>query len=493
MKLGGNLEVQTTFQGTLSHQPAWSGSSGAQDRYRDYFTTRSRMTFQVDTRTATEYGVVRTFGDMRATFDTLNSGNGTNPNAFVNAATIAGGNGLTNTVSNGYTAVGFLFIQFAGFTFGKSASAYSVPWQSFPGNTSAFLIGSNDSATGVNNIQYSAAFGNGVSAAIGLDEPRVYDRTNLFNVSGGATVFAGSLGTNSYTGNRIPDIVGTIKVDQASFYLQFSAAAHYLSATYWNAANSGTGAADERLGHPDGVWGFAVQGALQIKNIPTGAGDDFKIVGSYADGASKYTDGYAGTTINYLMFSGTSAPGAYQSFGFGSGVDAVFAGTTSANGQSIQKVQSWGVRGAFNHNWDPYWSTAVFGGAAWLHFPGNGPADAIAGNPTAAGLVCAKLTGGVANGFGAGVIGTAGATAVAGSGYSCNPDYAVYQVGLLTRWTPVKNLTFSAEVMYMKLDQNMAGLFIPAVAPGTLAKPIVPYQWKDQDTVSMNVKVQRNF
>ena len=29
----------------------------------------------------------------------------------------------------------------------------------------------------------------------------------------------------------------------------------------------------------------------------------------------------------------------------------------------------------------------------------------------------------------------------------CNPDFNVWQLGVVTRWTPVKNLTFSAEVM----------------------------------------------
>jgi hypothetical protein len=38
--------------------------------------------------------------------------------------------------------------------------------------------------------------------------------------------------------------------------------------------------------------------------------------------------------------------------------------------------------------------------------------------------------------------------------FSCNPDFNVYHVGLVTLWTPVKNLTFSADVQYFRLDQN---------------------------------------
>ena len=44
----------------------------------------------------------------------------------------------------------------------------------------------------------------------------------------------------------------------------------------------------EISGHPDTKWGGAVMAALQIKNIPTGTGDDIKVDASYAKGATKY-------------------------------------------------------------------------------------------------------------------------------------------------------------------------------------------------------------
>ena len=62
IKLGGYLRVDTTFNGGTQGAPAWNGDLGQQNRYRDYWTSRSRMALTVDTRTATEYGVVRTFG-----------------------------------------------------------------------------------------------------------------------------------------------------------------------------------------------------------------------------------------------------------------------------------------------------------------------------------------------------------------------------------------------------------------------------------------------
>jgi hypothetical protein len=69
----------------------------------------------------------------------------------------------------------------------------------------------------------------------------------------------------------------------------------------------------------------------------------------------------------------------------------------------------------------------------------------------------------------------------------------VSQIGLTTRWTPVKNLTFSSEVMYTYLHTNMQGS-----ANGTLtsAWPLLTnstWVYGSQGTVSANFRVQRNF
>jgi len=85
-----------------------------------------------------------------------------------------------------------------------------------------------------------------------------------------------------------------------------------------------------------------------------------------------------------------------------------------------------------------------------------------------------------------------GQVAVAGAAgtYSCNPDFNVSQLGTVTRWTPVKNLTFSGEVQWFHLDQKMQGssVFTPS-AP----QPTALYQFKSQDTVLLQVRAQRNF
>ena len=74
--------------------------------------------------------------------------------------------------------------------------------------------------------------------------------------------------------------------------------------------------------------------------------------------------------------------------------------------------------------------------------------------------------------------------------YGCNPDFNIAQIGVVTRWTPVKNLTFSAEVGAFFLDQKFTGASVLA-APAP--KPVAVYEYKDQSTVFLNVRAQRNF
>ena len=95
----------------------------------------------------------------------------------------------------------------------------------------------------------------------------------------------------------------------------------------------------------------------------------------------------------------------------------IFGGTGD-----IKLIKAYGVRGAFNHNWDPYWSSSVFGSASFVRFSGS-----AIDITTAMGQYCAtyiasnKLT-----------------AANASADFSCNPNFDVYQLGVVTRWTPVR-------------------------------------------------------
>jgi hypothetical protein len=530
IKLGGYLRVDTTFNGGVYDAPLWSGDGGMQgSRFADRINSRSRMALTVDTRTATEYGVVRTFGQGDFQFSTFG---GTVNNAALNAAALTGG--LNNdTPGNGYVAVENAFIQFAGFTFGKSASAYATPWNGYPGNNTSFLLGGPDYVTGVNNIQYTAQFGNGVSGTIGLDEGKVFNRTSLGNLDvatpganyptssatpanalsllqGGyglgaaaGSVISRATGTpaNGYGGQVAPDLAGNIRVDQAWGVFQISGVAHLVNASY-NQLDTSTGAGAQGFsspypssynnspaftgvpgtssssvtsGHPDSKVGGAITAALQLKNIPTGAGDDIKIDGTYAKGDTKAVISTSGASPSFAMFNhiGSGDP----TVGFGYVSDGVFSrglvNAASSTGGAIQLTEAYGIRGAFNHNWDPYWSTSIFGSYSAVRY-----------NALAQTAYCNSVSANGLTGWGNRV----------GSGGSsvCNPDFNIFMIGTVTRWTPVKNLTFSAEVMYVGLDQKWSGTTASLwSAPAPLQQ--TTYTFHDQSTVSVNVRAQRNF
>src|SRR5215207_7297842 len=103
IKLGGYLRVDTTFNGGAHGAPSWNGDLGQGNRFRDYFVGRSRMALTVDTRTATEYGVVRTFG--QGDFQFQNFGNWNPANAIVASPPGGLNNALLSTAGGGYVAV----------------------------------------------------------------------------------------------------------------------------------------------------------------------------------------------------------------------------------------------------------------------------------------------------------------------------------------------------------------------------------------------------
>ncbi|MFT4277395.1 MAG: porin, partial [Rhodopseudomonas sp.] len=234
IKLGGYLRADVTIAGGAAYNmPAWNGNAGQMNRLTNDYQFRSRQDINIDTRTATEYGVVRTFFD--ATFN-WTTGDG---------------------IAAGSLGVYYAFVQFAGFTFGKAVSQFDTPWTGYPGNNTSFLIGGYDDVTGVNQVSYTAEFGNGVSASISLEDQSSYLQSALYNTSTGANFLA--YGTNSYAGTSVPDIVGKVRVDQAWGLFQVSAAAHQVRASYYNTAL-------ETSGHPSDTWGYAVQGAISLKN-----------------------------------------------------------------------------------------------------------------------------------------------------------------------------------------------------------------------------------
>ncbi|VIO69134.1 Porin Omp2b [Bradyrhizobium ivorense] len=451
IKLGGYMRIDAVFGSSSDFDAANRGLGGAQNRLSNYYTTQSRQDLKIDTRTATEYGVVRTFAELVFTWRTgTYAGAGT---TGVNGAT-SYTTAAASQVAGGSLGLYYAFIQFGGFTFGKAESQFRTPWAEYPAN-SMELPGSAGWDP-VNQISYTADFGQGITASISAQDQVQNYTTNVWNVSGAtaAGLAAGVYGATDISGSRAPDLVARVRVDQAWGLFQASFAAHENHAAYYGAS--------EVTGHPGDKWGWAGQLALSIKNLPTGAGDSINLTGVYTNGASSYNfHDYLG--YSFAMYGGTNVAGAYQSLGLAGVSDSVFV-----TGAGQEMTTTYGFNGGYTHNWDPYWNTSIFG--AWA---------AVRYNNTAKGYICGAFV---------------TTLALSNGAPGCNPDFNYAVVGTRTGWTPVKDLTFSAELAYMMLDQKYAGgstVTLPLQAG--IAKPAATYELKDQNSLVLLLRAQKNF
>ena len=393
-------------------------------------------------------------------------------------------NSTTGTIGGASLGLYHAFIQFAGFTFGRTTSIFDAPWQSYPAGGPDTLPGGSNHVTGVNQVAYTAQFGNGISSSIALQDPTLYDQTNVSNLTfpGGTTLVINptgavnalvGYGAPSIAGNLVaPDVVGQFKIEQAWGMFQLSAVAHNNHASYYGP--------NETTGHPTDKWGWAVQPSVTIKLPIFGAGDQVNMQAVYTDGASRYNfQSLFPTTI--AMFGGTGAflgVPAYQSLGFASINDAVFTSADAAAGTvntGLETVKSWGFRGGYSHNWDPYWVSQVYGGYGALQY-GDLAKVTLCGIGGVGGTIRSSL----------GLVGRFGGPGV------CNPDFNVGVVGFNTVWTPVKGLAFTADVSWTRLDQKYDGTIV-VQPPATFMKPLATYELKDQNTFTALLRAQRNF
>src|SRR5438874_2794230 len=203
IKLGGYLRADAVLGANADFNPNQSGVAGARNRLTNYYTARAREDLNIDTRAATEYGVVRTFFDGVFSWTTGNyvgTGSGTGTTAYSGALATAttpgatttslfgsgGGsvNGTDGNTSAGSLGVYYAFIQFAGFTMGKAVSQFDAPWTNYPGNNFDGLVGGSGTVTGILQFSYTADFGQGITASFSAEDPTAYMQAGNLNMSG---------------------------------------------------------------------------------------------------------------------------------------------------------------------------------------------------------------------------------------------------------------------------------------------------------------------
>ena len=182
----------------------------------------------------------------------------------------------------------------------------------------------------------------------------------------------------------------------------------------------------------------------------------------YTDGATRYNF-QSLAAVSYSMFGSTSLPGAYQSIGFASAPDAVYTGTSAATAPGSRTSR-------------PGASAVV---TPTTGIPTGTPASTVL-MPRSSTATTARLSS-------------------ARTRLLCwpwlvpaTPTSTSRRSGIITRWTPVKNLTFSGDFTWTHLDQKYSGT-IAAPTLAAVAKPAAVYELKDQDSFNFLLRAQRNF
>ena len=445
IKIGGYVRYEAYHNETGGHYADRipSAGDGTFTRNASTFGMQARFRMTADVRTQTEYGTLRSYF------------------AFgVNALNVGGtsGGAVATTLS-----MERAFIQFAGFTIGRSDTFFAFYNGAAYGLVPMFLDGSSGPA-GHNVFAYTWQFGNGLSASLSLEDsgartkPVVdLNQMDLFTTS------------TDRAGNFVPDIVGNLRVDQAWGSAQIMGGLSAVRANYYTNNPTASCNVPAVTGnttdcfHPGDEWGWGVGGGLTLK-MPWDAKDTLSGVIAYAKGATGLV-----THANGQNF-------VHKGDGLGNGAltDAVFANPGQIAGYSggLELTEAWGGTVAFEHYWTPSLRTSWVFGYLSVEY-----------TDTAKQLIASGQCVGAGQRF-------KGATVT-----NCDPDYSLWRLASRTMWNPVANLDIGVEVAYNKIDTAFAGSAFLNGSPTGYAPGLAPgkYSIEDQSYWSGAIRVQRSF
>ncbi len=305
-----------------------------------------RGRIDVDARTPTDLGTVRTFVRLR-----LSNTSGIRNTAIVNggayvmlarSAPIVTATASTSapTINQALAGSGptieSALIQWAGFTFGVAPENYAMmpsfmyhsnPWTGFP--------------NGMNQIAYTANFGGGFSATLALEDmgaqnnaTQVFDRPSTMGA-----------------------LVGNIRVDQAWGFAAIHAAVQNSAApitvagvpqvtatnnigngfTVFSAANAAAQATE---------LGWAIGTTVSLKLPMIAAGDQVWATANFARGFIGMIGSAGG--LNNVMSTASD----HRLMG---GVLRVDSNIVPTGGTGVGTTDAWNISGAYTHYWAPQW------------------------------------------------------------------------------------------------------------------------------------------
>jgi Porin subfamily len=494
IKIGGFIRTEWNIHANGSFAPFTGGTGALQTRAEDNYITRARAYLTADVREQTSYGTLRGYLAAGWQYTTDDSPTISLPGTQATGFTTHAGTALATTFpSGGNDNISILraFIQWGGFTFGKTASFFDFF------NTSKYSLQTNFlyqdfGGTGIFTYGYTQQLGNGIAATIAVQDPSPFEN-NIVDVNPAAATgpFAFSsttatsatvnLGTTqnvfvpgaandiNNAGTLVPDIVGTIRVDQAWGGAQVAAIAHDNRAGYYNSTGFGVIKGSD---HPSDKWGFAVMGGIEL-NLPWAKGDSLAVQGQYCDGASYACYNHGGVRFADNAWNLINV----NTAGLGWTDDAYYNSPGSAASGitpgGLQLSTSWNIWAAIQHYWVPEVRTSLYGG--YFEYKAN--------SSEVDNLVCAPLNAGhAAGGLPAQTPGAVAATGCA--------DWAAWAIGSRTLWNPTKNLDVGVDVLYTALAKSAFG---GATATSTTAGVPTVLTVGDTHIWAGILRVQYNF
>ncbi len=304
LRVGGRLRTQFVVNNVLDNDD-YDTTAGWQNRGADGYSWLTRGYAYLDARNATEFGTLRAYVGLR--MDITNGASGFK-------------------LDSGY-------IQWGGLTAGYLGSNFNT----YTGQVFMGVVTRDWADTTVNQIAYTAAFGNGFSATLAIEDRSGHE-------------------VGSYGGTRMPDVVAALGVSQGWGSAQLSGALHHV----YPATNNPTGGEDN--------FGWALGAGVNF-NLPfANSGSNIFFQGFYADGALKYigngitgfevTSG--GTTYSPSDFTGDDTNSGYSlSAGvyiqatptIGLAADGSWAHIDQANGAALGDIDRWAIDGSVQ--WEP--------------------------------------------------------------------------------------------------------------------------------------------
>ncbi len=266
LRVGGRVRVDYRFTDFAS-----DNGNGWDSKADNSVQFRSRAYMRLDSRTQTEFGLLRTYTDLWFTYTT-------------------GGN-----VADVPVYMWEAFVQLGGFTFGTTGSFFDH----WTGTSWGSQLGQGlDSRATV--LAYTAAFGNGLSASLSLEDV-TYRRAAI---SGG-----------TYGGQTWPALVANITAEQGWGSAALSAVVKQV--------RENTSVVDSELG-------WAIMGDVEFNLPMISSGTTVGIRAAYSDGAV----GYVNTKL---------------------ATDATLVGT------NLNTATAWGIAAGFSHDFTPAVNLAVTG------------------------------------------------------------------------------------------------------------------------------------